>query len=75
MLDVPALGRQDLGSHGDKTRGFCPTGTADVQVSPGGEMTGGRLDFLGFQLLFWRRFISLSGLVTESLTITVPGLR
>ena len=43
--------------------------------SPGGGMMGGRSDLVGFQLLSWRRFISLSGLVTKSLTITMPDLR
>ena len=42
--------------------------------SPGGEMMGGRSVVVGFQLLSCMRFISLSGLVTESLTITRPGL-
>ena len=39
--------------------------------SPGRGMTGGRSVLVGFQLISWRRFISLSGLVTESLTLTV----
>lgn len=41
-----------------------------LSESPGGGMMGGRSVVVGFQLLSCIRFISLSGLVTESLTIT-----
>ena len=36
---------------------------------------GGRLVAVGFQFLSCRRFSCLSGLVIESFTIAIPGLR
>ena len=64
-----ALGRQDLGSLVDRTLKFCRRDTAEFkwkswQRDDGRKVSLGRLPAL---------VLPLSGLVTESLTITLPG--
>ena len=73
-VQASAVGRQDLDSLVDKTLILSNKYCCRSSDSPGGGMMGGRSVVVGFQLLSCMRFISLSGLVTESFTITRPGL-